>query len=142
MFLLHKCKKPAQWLALFLIKGGLQRDSRLHSLQHYLQFLHCFRVGWLRLRLPLDEYQLGAADQRFGQPFTEAACIPQEALKISYGFQVANTTKAPCRTQREIAAQNSYLDSVKEKKEVVYAAPCDTDKPKEAPAKVAAASRG
>jgi hypothetical protein len=56
--------------------------------------------------------------------------------------RVANTTKAPCRTQREIAAQNSYLDSVKEKKEVVYAAPCDTDKPKEAPAKVAAVGRG
>ena len=33
---------------------------------------------------PLDKYQFGAADQRFGQPFTEAACIPQEALKISF----------------------------------------------------------
>ncbi len=32
--------------------------------------------------------------------------------------------------QKEVAAQNSYLATIAEKKEVVYKAPCDVDKPK------------
>ncbi len=57
--------------------------------------------------------------------------------------KVNNSTKAPCRVQKEIAAQWSYIDSIKGQKEVVYAAPCEIDKPKgSAPAKVASASNG
>lgn len=39
-----------------------------------------------------------------------------------------NSTAAPCRLQREIAAQNSYLASIEKKSEVVYKAPCDVDR--------------
>lgn len=53
--------------------------------------------------------------------------------------KVHNSPKAPCRVQKEIAAQWSYIDSIKGQKEVVYAAPCETDKPAQgAPQKVAA----
>lgn len=55
--------------------------------------------------------------------------------------RVQNSTKSPCWQQEQIAAQNSYVDSIAKGQEVVYAAPCKVDKPaKEAPAKVA--SRG
>lgn len=42
--------------------------------------------------------------------------------------RVANSTKAPCRLQKEIAAQNSYIATIKEKREIVYVAPCVVDK--------------
>lgn len=48
--------------------------------------------------------------------------------------RVANSTKAPCRMQKEVAAQNSYLDSIKRGGEVVYKAPCEVD-PKPVPPK-------
>ena len=47
--------------------------------------------------------------------------------------RVENSTKAPCRMQVQVAAQNSYLASVKLGKEVVYRAPCQIDKPKGTP---------
>ncbi len=54
--------------------------------------------------------------------------------------KVSNSPKSPCWQQREIAAQRAYIDSVKGGKEIVYAAPCDVDKPKGAPATVASAN--
>lgn len=48
--------------------------------------------------------------------------------------RVANSTKAPCRLQKEVAAQNSYLDSIKGQREIVYKAPCEVDKPQVASA--------
>lgn len=42
--------------------------------------------------------------------------------------RVANSTAAPCRLQREIAAQNSYIATILDKKEVVFKAPCEVDK--------------
>lgn len=42
--------------------------------------------------------------------------------------RVSNSAKSPCWQQREIAAQNSYLTSIKDKREVVYKAPCDMTK--------------
>ena len=39
--------------------------------------------------------------------------------------RVENSAKAPCWQQRQIAAQNSYVETVKAGKETVYAAPCD-----------------
>ena len=41
--------------------------------------------------------------------------------------RVANSPKSPCWQQDQIAAQNSYVDSIKGKKEVVYKAPCRVD---------------
>ena len=38
--------------------------------------------------------------------------------------RVQNSGLAPCWQQEQIAAQNSYIASVKEKREVVYSAPC------------------
>lgn len=49
--------------------------------------------------------------------------------------RVANSTAAPCRLQREIAAQNSYLDTIKTGKDTVYKAPCDIDPQRVASAK-------
>lgn len=49
---------------------------------------------------------------------------------------VENSPKAPCWQQRQIAAQRSYIASVREDKEVVFGAPCDVDAktaPKSAP---------
>jgi len=78
-----------------------------------------------------------------------AACTPTGAIQLPATSKilddmprVQNSTKSPCWQQEQIAAQNSYVDTIKGGKEVVYSAPCKTDKPKEAPAKVAAASRG
>lgn len=48
--------------------------------------------------------------------------------------RVANSASAPCRMQKEVAAQNSYLATIKGGQEVVYKAPCDVDK-KPAPPK-------
>lgn len=44
--------------------------------------------------------------------------------------KVENSTKSPCWQQQQIAAQNSYLATVRDKKDVTYKAPCDVDKPK------------
>ncbi len=44
--------------------------------------------------------------------------------------RVENSTKSPCWQQQQIAAQNSYLASVKAKKAVVYKAPCQIDEVK------------
>lgn len=41
--------------------------------------------------------------------------------------RVENSTKSPCWQQQQIAAQNSYLASIKAKKAVVYKAPCEVD---------------
>jgi hypothetical protein len=38
--------------------------------------------------------------------------------------KVANSTNSPCWQQEQIAAQNSYLDTIKSGKEKVYQAPC------------------
>lgn len=49
--------------------------------------------------------------------------------------RVSNSRAAPCRLQREVAAQNSYLATVEAGKVIVYQAPCDVDpKPKAPPA--------
>jgi hypothetical protein len=45
--------------------------------------------------------------------------------------RVDNSTTASCRLQKQIAAQNSYLASIKAKKRVVYKAPCEVDAPKQ-----------
>jgi len=52
--------------------------------------------------------------------------------------RVSNSPKSPCWQQEQIAAQNSYVDAIKTRKDVVYKAPCKVD-PK--PAQVATASK-
>ena len=47
--------------------------------------------------------------------------------------RVSNRRTLPCPVQKEIAQQNSYVDTVKQGKEVVYAAPCEIEKPKVQP---------
>jgi hypothetical protein len=41
--------------------------------------------------------------------------------------RVENSTKAPCWQQRQIAAQNSYVDTIRDKQARIYKAPCDVD---------------
>ena len=43
---------------------------------------------------------------------------------------VQNSTKSPCWQQRQIAAQGSYVETIRQKQEVVFKAPCDVDKKK------------
>lgn len=43
--------------------------------------------------------------------------------------KVENSVRSPCWQQRQIAAQNSYIATIRDKKEVVYKAPCDVDRP-------------
>lgn len=74
--------------------------------------------------------------------FASETPLPETTSLLENVPRVHNSPKSPCWQQKEIAAQNSYIDSVIEKKERVYAAPCDTDKPKGAPAKVASAGHG
>ncbi len=42
--------------------------------------------------------------------------------------KVENSRQSPCWQQRQVAAQNSYLATIKEKREVVYKAACDVEK--------------
>lgn len=56
--------------------------------------------------------------------------LPETSLILDRLPVVENSTKSPCWQQRQIAAQRSYVDTVKAKKETVYAAPCDVDKSK------------
>lgn len=57
-----------------------------------------------------------------------ATLLPGTTKLLDELPRVANSTKAPCRLQKEIAAQNSYLATIREKKEIVYVAPCVVDK--------------
>lgn len=43
--------------------------------------------------------------------------------------RVQNSPKSPCWQQEQIAAQNSYVDTIKSQKDVAYKAPCKVDKP-------------
>lgn len=58
-----------------------------------------------------------------------ATLLPGTTKLLDELPKVANSSKAPCRLQKEIAAQNSYLATIREKKEIVYVAPCVVDKP-------------
>ena len=41
---------------------------------------------------------------------------------------IPNNTRAPCSTQKAIAAHNSVYDTIRTKRLVEYRAPCDVDK--------------
>lgn len=41
--------------------------------------------------------------------------------------RVSNSPKSPCWQQEQIAAQNSYVDAIKTKQDVVYKPPCKVD---------------
>lgn len=71
-----------------------------------------------------------------------AACAQQTATPLPATTKmldelprVSNSAKSPCWQQEEIAAQNSYIESIKQRKEVVYRAPCKVDQPKLAEAR-------
>jgi hypothetical protein len=44
--------------------------------------------------------------------------------------RVQNSTKAPCWLQQQIAKQNSYVDTIRDKAERVYKPPCEIDRQK------------
>lgn len=69
----------------------------------------------LSLALPL------AGCEAFGSKPTP---LPATTELIDKMPRVQNSGLSPCWQQEQIAAQNSYLASVKEKREVVYSAPC------------------
>jgi hypothetical protein len=66
-----------------------------------------------------------------------ATQLPGSIKLIDELPRVANSTAAPCRLQREIAAQNSYVDTIKSGKQTVYKAPCDIDPPQRVASKKA-----
>lgn len=53
--------------------------------------------------------------------------------------RVDNSSKSPCWQQRQIAAQNTAIDTALEKTKQTYKAPCDIDKPAK-PTKLSAAN--
>lgn len=69
----------------------------------------------------------------------DGTLLPATTKVLDKMPRVQNSTKAPCWLQRQIAAQNSYVDTIKAQAEAVYKAPCDVDPPKKHPAKVASA---
>ncbi len=54
--------------------------------------------------------------------------LPETRQLIGRLPTVENSTQSPCWQQRQIAAQRSYVDTVKTGKTVVWGAPCDVDK--------------
>ena len=73
-----------------------------------------------------------------------AGCAGQEIQTASIegavrSFKpIPNSKQAPCVMQKAVAEHNSVLATLTTGKEVVYAAPCETDKPAQgAPQKVA-----
>lgn len=63
------------------------------------------------------------------RPATEPP-VPADAVAVLREVpRVANRRSAPCDMQRQVAVQNSALDSVITGKPVTYAAPCDVEKP-------------
>lgn len=52
-----------------------------------------------------------------------------EAGALAAFKALPNSARAPCVMQRAVAEHNSAYDSIKQGREVVYKAPCDTDKP-------------
>lgn len=65
-----------------------------------------------------------------------ATQLPETTELLDKLPRVENSTKSSCWQQRQIAAQNSYVDSIKAKKSIVYKPPCEVDpKPTEAESK-------
>ncbi len=56
--------------------------------------------------------------------------LPETTELLEKLPKVNNSPKAPCWQQQQIAVQWSYLHSIEKKKETVYKAPCEVDKPK------------
>lgn len=66
---------------------------------------------------------------------TCAGCATQTPLTTNGAEQAFTVvpvyTKAPCWMQRKWSGHNSAYETLKQRKEVVYKAPCDVDKPKQ-----------
>lgn len=62
------------------------------------------------------------------ETFASATPLPATKTLIERLPTVQNSTQSPCWQQRQIAAQNSYVATVKSGRETVYGAPCDVDK--------------
>lgn len=54
--------------------------------------------------------------------------LPGTSAQLEQMPRVQNSSKSPCWQQKQIAAQNSYVDTIKDKAEKVYRAPCEADK--------------
>lgn len=56
-----------------------------------------------------------------------ATQLPATTRIIDELPRVSNSPKSPCWQQEQIAAQNSYVDAIKTKQDVVYKPPCKVD---------------
>lgn len=54
--------------------------------------------------------------------------LPGTSAQLEQLPRVDNSKSSPCWQQKQIAAQNSYVDTIKDKTEKVYRAPCEIDK--------------
>lgn len=52
---------------------------------------------------------------------------PATSLLLEKLPRVENSRGSPCWQQKQIAAQNSYIDTVKANKETIYKAPCEIE---------------
>lgn len=65
--------------------------------------------------------------------------LPETTKLLDNLPTVENSPRSPCWQQKQIAAQRSYLESARTKKETVYVAPCVIDKQ---PAQQVATAKG
>lgn len=61
--------------------------------------------------------------------------LPGTSIQLDKLPRVDNSREAPCWQQKQVAAQNSYIDTIKSNKEAVYKAPCEVEPKKIARAK-------
>ena len=65
-----------------------------------------------------------------------ATLLPATTKVLDELPRVSNSPKSPCWQQEQIAAQNSYVDAIKTKQDVVYKPPCKVDPKPTQPAKM------
>lgn len=53
---------------------------------------------------------------------------PGTSIQLEELPRVDNSRDSPCWQQKQVAAQNSYVDTIKTKKDAVYKAPCEVEK--------------
>ena len=77
----------------------------------------------LSIALALPLVMMGCAANETPIPLTETGVLA--AFK-----PIANSSKAPCAMQKDVAEHNSAYDTLRTKRPQSYKAPCDVDKPK------------
>lgn len=52
---------------------------------------------------------------------------PGTSIQLDKLPRVENSRESPCWQQKQVAAQNSYIETIKSNKETVWKAPCEVE---------------